>query len=201
MPYLCQHGKTAAPCQCTSQNSTLFRWVTRCYSYGTSATWEWQWYPTSRAQCRLCSRCQQYYHEAASCQLPASSCLWPLLWTALFVWECEARFESNFVPTCALCKIWKHTAKLRGCPFFQDRMEKERRLSRIKSSQIRQRTSGHNEPDNVRTARGPQKHTAQRPPFSALTDYQQHLPAISVNNVWSRPLKCGNQTTTQRPQT
>jgi len=128
-----------------------------------------------------------------SCHLPASSCLWLLRWTALFVGECEARFKPNFVPTCAPCKIGQYTAKLRDCPFFQDLMEKESRLSRNKSSKIRQRTfPGHNEPENVSTARGPQKHTAHRPPPSSFTDYQQHLPAISVNNVWTRPLKFGN---------
>jgi len=104
---------------------------------------------------------------SGSCQLPASTCLWLLRWTALFVGECEARFEPNFVPTCALCKIGEYTAKLGGCPFFQDLMEKESRLSRNKSSQIRQRTSpGHNEPDNVNTARPPETYSPQIATFS-----------------------------------
>jgi hypothetical protein len=158
------------PAANTLHRTQQFRWVT-------SATLKWQWNPTRRGLCCLCSQCNQLYHVAASCQAaPASGhCAGQHC-----SWECEARFEPNCVPTCALCKIGERTGKLRCCPFFQDLMENGSRLSRYKSSQVRQRTPGHNEPDTVRTAHGARPSETYSPETATFSF--DRLPTASPSN-------------------
>jgi hypothetical protein len=81
-----------------------------------------------------CARCQRFYHVAANCQA-SPACRYCA--GQHCSWECEVRFQPNFVPNCALCKIGEHTTKFRGCPFFQELMEKESRLNRNKLFQLK----------------------------------------------------------------
>jgi hypothetical protein len=136
-----------------------------------------------------CARCQQFYHVAASCQAPPACGYCAGRHCS---WECEVRFEPNFVPTCALCKIGEHSTRFRGCPFFQELMEKESRLNRNKPS--------HSKPPPPRThpevlrARG-----LPKPP--PVLNYNRHFPAMNAPNAWSRPLQFGIQTPTHNPCT
>jgi hypothetical protein len=93
-------------------------------------------------------------------------------------WECEARFEPNFVPSCALCKIGEHSTRFRGCPFFKELMEKESRLNR----------NNHSKPPPPRTqlrARPPQR--------QPVPNYNLHFPAMNAPNAWNRPLQFAGQ--------
>jgi hypothetical protein len=69
-----------------------------------------------------CAQCQQFYHVAANCQAPpvCGHCT-----REHCSWQCDKRFEPNFVPVCALCKMGEHCSKYRGCPYFRNLMEKE----------------------------------------------------------------------------
>jgi hypothetical protein len=144
-----------------------------------------------------CARCQRFYHVAASCMAPPACgyCAGPHC-----SWDCTARFQPNFVPTCALCKIGEHSTKFRGCPFFQDLMEKEGRLNRNKPTHTKQKAPPPRTPVSVGKAGGPLQPPAfQRPP--SHSNFSQNLPAQRVNNAWNRPLVFGNQATTPTFQT
>jgi hypothetical protein len=67
-----------------------------------------------------CARCQKFFH----CQPPpaCAHCA-----EEQYSRQCEKRFELNFVPRCALCRIGGHGSKYRGCPYFHNLMEKEMR--------------------------------------------------------------------------
>ncbi|XP_021941787.1 uncharacterized protein LOC110840825 [Zootermopsis nevadensis] len=124
-----------------------------------------------------CARCQQFYHVAASCQAPpacgycsGSHCSW----------ECTARLEPDFIPTCALCKIGDHSPRFRGCPFFQSLMDKEGRLNQKKAT---------GKPPNAGPVRQP---ALPRPP----SYNNRNFPAMRVTNAWNRPLVFGTQTGT-----
>jgi hypothetical protein len=71
-----------------------------------------------------CPRCQQFFHVAANCQAPpvCANCA-----EEHFSWQCEKRFEPNFLPTCALCKIGDHGSKYRGCAYIRNIVVKEMR--------------------------------------------------------------------------
>jgi hypothetical protein len=127
-----------------------------------------------------CARCQQFYHVAASCQAPPACGYCAGRHCS---WECETRFEPNFVPTCALCKIGEHSTRFRGCPFFQELMEKESRLYHNKPSHFKP-PAPRSHPEVFRT-RGPPK-----PP---LVSNYNHFPAMNMPNAWNRPLLFGKQ--------
>ena len=132
-----------------------------------------------------CARCQQFYHVAANCQAPpaCAHCA-----EEHCSWQCEKRFEPNFVPTCALCKIGDHGSKYRGCPYFRNLMEKEMR-NKPQPEKLNNR-----QPSNVGRARNSfQSMHPQNPPSKTLHDY----PPMSPGNAWSRPL---NFSTSQLPQ-
>ena len=136
-----------------------------------------------------CARCQQFYHVAASCHAPPACGYCAGQHCS---WECEARFEPNFVPTCALCKIGNHSTRFRGCPFFQELMEKESRLNRNKPS--------HSKPPPPRTH--PVALRAHALPIpQPVSNYNLHLPATNLPNAWNRPLQFGSQTPAHYPCT
>jgi hypothetical protein len=70
------------------------------------------------------ARRQQFFHVSAISQAPPASahCV-----EEHCSWQCENRFEPNFVQTCARCKTADHGSKYRGCPSFRNLMEKEMR--------------------------------------------------------------------------
>jgi hypothetical protein len=122
-----------------------------------------------------CAKCQQFFHVAANCQAPpaCAHCA-----EEHCSWQCDKRFEPNFVPTCALCKIGDHGSKYRGCPYFRNLMEKEMRNKPQAEKLNRQ-------PPNMGRARNPdQSIYPQKPPSKTIHNY----PPMSPGNAWSRPL-------------
>jgi hypothetical protein len=118
-----------------------------------------------------CARCQQFYHIAANCRAtPACAhcgqdhCSW----------LCTERYEPNFIPSCALCRLGDHGARYRGCPYFRSLMEKE---LRNKPPSI---TPNPNQSDpNL------QSFDRRHNPFPARNHLGNFPPPTSA---WSRPL-------------
>jgi hypothetical protein len=136
-----------------------------------------------------CARFQQFFYMAANCQAPpaCAHCA-----EEHCSWQCEKRFEPNFVPTCALCKLGYHGSKYKGCPYFRNLMEKEMR-NKPQSEKLNANPNNR-QPSNMGRARNLfQSIHPQNPPSKTLHDY----PPISPGNAWSRPLKFA---TTQLPQ-
>jgi hypothetical protein len=136
-----------------------------------------------------CARCQQFYHVAANCQAPpaCAHCA-----EEHCSWQCEKRFEPNFVPTCALCRMGGHGSRYRGCPYFRSLMDREMR-NKPQSAPINAKRNNRQPPTMDRARTSFQPIHQQRPPFRTIHNY----PPLNPVNAWTRPL---NFSTTPQPQ-
>jgi hypothetical protein len=128
-----------------------------------------------------CARCQQFYHVAANCHAPpaCSHCA-----EEHCSWQCDRRFEPNFVPTCALCKMGEHGSKYRGCPYFRSLMEKE---SRNKPATLNTKQLNAEPPTMDRRQSSFQSTHQHRPPLNSLQNYPPPI------NAWTKPLNFSGQ--------
>jgi hypothetical protein len=135
-----------------------------------------------------CARCQQFYHVAANCLAPpaCSHCA-----EEHCSWQCDRRFEPNFVPTCALCKMGEHGSKYRGCPYFRSLMDKETRNKPqpppLNTNQI------NPNPPTIDRRQTSQTFSRPRPPSKTLQNFPPNF------NSWSRPLNLASAHPIQPP--
>jgi hypothetical protein len=101
-------------------------------------------------------------------------------------WQCDRRFEPNFVPACALCKMGDHGSKYRGCPYFRTLMEKVSR-NKPQSATLNIKQLNPKPPNKDRRQTSFQSIHQHRPPFNTLQDYHP------TTNAWTIPLNFSGQ--------
>jgi hypothetical protein len=132
-----------------------------------------------------CARCQQFYHVAANCQAPPACAHCSEEHCS---WQCEKRYEPNFEPICALCKMGAHGSRYKGCPYFRNLMDKEMRNKP-------QTAMSNNKQLNRQLPNMGRMRTQFQSPIKTTLLY----PPLSSGNAWARPLNLSNTQSSQQP--
>jgi hypothetical protein len=97
----------------------------------------------------------------------------------------EQRFEPNFVPVYALCKIRDLGSKYRCCPYFRILVQFEIRNKR-QSENLNTEPNNRQPPNMDRALSSVQSIHQENPSFKTLHSYSPMI----LGNAWARPLNC-----------